>query len=164
MFRVCYNINGDAMKKILIILLLLLTACQSQLSVEDKTYNDISVKLIETDQFDEVSDFHLSLTYEEVDGGYRYLVILDDPQINMYNITMMCYAGEDKGDILPCLGIYDEDSYHLIPNKVDKINGYYKGITLSGYVKDKIDVKVYVRFYDDIDSTIENELYLKVEK
>ncbi len=153
------------MKKILVLLIvfILLTACHTQkLSKEDELYYHYVDKLNNCTQYIEnTSDFSLSLHYEKIDKEYCYVLVLDKTVIPMYDIVFICDGGEKE--MLPSVGIYDVEEYHLIPNKIDKVNGFYKGLQLSGLVTEKKDIRVYLHYYTDKQKTKDKEMFIKVK-
>lgn len=155
------------MKKALITLLclLMITGCSSnsELSDEDKEYNEIVAKIENQEDYIETQDyFNLDVSWQQVDSGMAYIVTLDETKIDMYDLMIVTYGGEEEDDILPNVGIYDDESYHLIVDYVDKSEGYYKGLQLSGLVDEESDVLIYIHYYSDLSYNNENELYIKV--
>lgn len=151
------------MKKMLIILcLLFLTAC-THTNTSYNIYYDLKDKLVSQSEFSDDYPFDAYVVFNELDDYYRYDVIVDNAQVNMYDITAMAYCNEDDNTSCPVIGLFDEDSYHLIPDFVDKDNNYYKGIQLSGQCDKKQDVKLYISYYLDEDETEFQEYFLEVE-
>jgi hypothetical protein len=154
------------MKKFLILVLMmfLLVGCTSNEDKQYQEYENKAEQLKNRTEFESTNDFNLLFNYEEVNDGYRYVVTIDSTKVDMYDIRMICFGGEKDDDILPNLGFFDEEQYHLVVNVVDKANGYYKGISLSGLVDNISEVKIYIHYYTDEKMTDDKELYLKVEK
>ncbi len=107
--------------------------------------------------------FDVAVVFNEIDDYYRYDVIIDEAQENMFDITAMAYCNEGENNSCPVIGLFDDDPYHLIPNVVDKENHYYKGIQLSGNCDEKSTVKVYISYYLDEEETDFQEYYVEVD-
>ncbi len=69
------------------------------------------------------------------DGTYRYSIILDNPQIAMYNVVMMAVENNIQYDnatkMMPSIGIVD-DQYSLVPFQSNTSRNYVKGLVISG--------------------------------
>lgn len=144
---------------------LILLGCTNNQSIEDENfngYNEIKEKLITQDHYDKSYDFHITLVYNLLDTGYRYDIIIDQPQSDMYHITAMSYASEADDDMCPNIGIFDEDNYNLKKGYIDKQAGFYKGIQLSGTTPKKQPVKVYICYYTDAHKKNKVEKYIEV--
>ena len=55
---------------------------------------------------------------------------------------------------------FDDDLFHLKKDYVNKEEGYYKGIQLSGVSSMREEIKLYVSYYDEKNDKI--ELFLEV--
>ena len=67
---------------------------------------------------------------------------------------------DKKDKNIPSIGLLEKDTFSLKPNYIDKKNGYYKGINLSGTTsKNKFDVKLYLT-YNTEDKQIERYIIL----
>ena len=107
------------MKKIWIgmMILLLCVACQSSSSNEQfQDYYQIKEQLITQQDFDEDYPFCVRVVFNHIDHLYRYDVIIDQPEVDMYYIEAMAYASEDNQKMCPVLGIVDDSISHM---KVD---------------------------------------------
>ena len=89
---------------------------------------------------------NIKLYYTEIDDGYRYEMLIDEPKQNMYNIKAISYSPSCLDDYQPTIGYFDKETYSMIPGIVDKKKNIYKGITLSGRVRKKETLKVLVEF------------------
>lgn len=157
------------MKKIIymIILSLSLLGCQSSKSLEDQQfdmYYEIKEQLMNQTHFDESNDFLISLVYNQMETSYRYDVIIDQPNVEMYHIIAMSYALEDDDTMCPNVGIFDEHDYHLKKNYVNKQEGYYKGIQLSGMTNKKQTIKLYISYSLDKENKNRIERYIEVKE
>lgn len=147
------------MKKLIIVLILLLmiSGCgkKSDESVnvtkdQIKEYKEI-VKYLDNENNLPVDtkDFKAKVVYSErEEGGYDYNLIISDPAVKMYDITLIATTLSGMDQYFPSLGIFDSDTYSLYPGKVEKDEGYYKGIALSGTTKNKDTVRCYISYYN----------------
>ena len=152
------------MKKIFMLLLcFFLFGCSHSKSIESlqfDEYHQIQESLIEQTVFTDEFDFDVYVVFNEINDEYRYDLIIDNPQNIMYDITAMCYIDEDTDDMFPSLGVFDEDMFHLKKGYINKEEGFYKGIQLSGMTLQKGKVKLYISYYDKEDKKI--ELFIEV--
>ena len=154
------------MKKIWIgmMILLLCVACQSSSSNEQfQDYYQIKEQLITQQDFDEDYPFCVRVVFNHIDHLYRYDVIIDQPEVDMYYIEAMAYASEDNQKMCPVLGIVDESISHLKVHHVDKSKHFYKGVQLSGQTTQVQSVKLYVSYYLNEEKTERVEKYIEVE-
>lgn len=93
---------------------------------------------ISTNEIFITSSNYYSLSGEIVavnDGTYRYSIILDNPQIAMYNVVMMGVENNIQYDnatkMMPSIGILD-DQYSLVPFQANSSRNYVKGLVISG--------------------------------
>ncbi|MGB4984922.1 MAG: hypothetical protein WBO70_03995 [Erysipelotrichaceae bacterium] len=148
------------MKKIIIILLALMmfSGCTNK-TVETKDdnltkYNFYYQKIIDNEKFATSSiNFDISLAINSVDGEFRYDVIVDNPQIAMHNIKMMAVEDDgsfsiDKTKVMPTVGIFESNSYHLVPNQINFNKGYVQGLSCSGMTKKTKGNILVVVFYN----------------
>lgn len=154
------------MKKIGLILLcvLMLSGCKKTQSLESKQfeiYDTLKSQLLMQTQFEKDSkDFHVQVLFQKRETDYRYDVIIDQPQDDMLSITELSYVNETDDNLCPSIGIFDEDEMHLRKDYVNKEEGYYKGIQLSGICQDIQPVKLYICYYNQENKKIEK--YLEV--
>ena len=122
------------MKKIgiMIIILFLCVACHSSSSQEQfKEYYQIKEQLMSCENFDKSYPFQVRLVFNQIDDKYRYDVIIDQPEIDMYYIEAMAYAYENDDEMGPVLGIVDYSVSHLKVVYVDNTEHVYEGVKLS---------------------------------
>ncbi|MCD8027324.1 MAG: hypothetical protein LUF02_01375 [Erysipelotrichaceae bacterium] len=152
------------MKKLILILsILLLSACSTTSNEAGyDSYYEIKNNLINQVELSDDYPFSICVVFNELDDYYRYDVVIDDAQVNIYDITAMAYCNEDD-TTCPVIGLFDEEPYHLIPNVVDKENNYYKGIQLSGTCEKIENIKVYISYYLDEGETEFQEYYIEVQ-
>ncbi len=159
------------MKKFLILLICAICLCgckQEDNSVDDKyyqQYQQYEEKLNDNDTFEiAVSDFSIRLIVNPTDDNqYRYDVIIDSPNVNMYYLQAIAKVEDDDSESLPTLGVLEENNYSLVPGVIDKENGIYKGINLSGITtKTKFSVYVYLTYYSSKESNQKIERYISL--
>ena len=148
---------------ILAISFIMLCACQPK--SEHITYDEylnIKKELELCQTFDQDVDFKVTLIFNPMNDKYRYDVLVDNPTCDMYDITAVAYAGEDDNEICPNIGLFDISKYHLINDFIDKENGFYKGINLSGMCDEMTNVKLYISYYLESDYKTKVEKYIEV--
>lgn len=159
------------MKKILLVImsLLILTGCSNEnkeVEIDDKYYKQYQKyeeKLNEAKDFEtEITDFSIRLVVNETDQNeYRYDVIIDSPNVNMYYLQAIAKVENDENNSLPTLGVLEENSFSLVPNVIDKEKGIYKGVNLSGITnKSEFNVYVYLTYYLSENDTKKVERYI----
>lgn len=153
------------MKKMLmsIICLAMLLGCQKQNENSDFREYEMIIETLKKCQIFDEPTFQVRLIYNELEKGYRYDVVIDEVQIDMYDIEAICYNETSLDEIYPTIGLFDKEQYHLKKDYVDKKNGFYKGIQLSGISSQKNDVLLYISFYTDKELKNKDEKYIKVE-
>ncbi len=155
------------MKKVgMILFIFMILGCSSKQSLESQQFEEyyqIREQLLQQDEFEEIKDFSVTLVYNQVDNQYRYDIVIDYPQIDMYDITAMVYADENEEEMCPSLGILEDNQYHLKKGYVNKQEGFYKGIQLSGKTSQKKVVFLYVSYYLDEELTQKIEKYIEVQ-
>ncbi len=143
------------MKKIiwLMVTLLFCVSCtQSQIDPRFEEYQQIKDHLITKKSFDQDFDFQIRVIFNQMDKGYRYDVLIDHAQVDMYDIQAMAYAGESDKKMCPVIGL------------VDKENHFYKGIQLSGECSSKKSIKVYISYYQDEQKSKKVIKYIEVKE
>ncbi|MBS5113495.1 MAG: hypothetical protein KHZ15_12540 [Coprobacillus cateniformis] len=155
------------MKKIiwLMVTLLFCVSCtQSQIDPRFEEYQQIKAHLITKKSFDQDFDFQIRVIFNQMDKGYRYDVLIDHAQVDMYDIQAMAYAGESDKKMCPVIGLFDDEPYHLKVGLVDKENHFYKGIQLSGECSSKKSIKVYISYYQDEQKSKKVIKYIEVKE
>lgn len=123
-----------------LVLLLLVSGCSSSKRVNDqekyKKYNAAIEQILNNNgAVSSEIPFNYAVTISKVeeDNTYEYAVILDQPQVAMYDIEAIAIdiSQVDSGVIFPSAGIVDSaDS--MVPFQVDAQQGFPKGIVLNG--------------------------------
>lgn len=103
---------------------------------------------------DKSENFNISLEMAQVDdGSYRYVIVVDDPQVAMYDVIMMAIVNntpfEETTTMMPSLGIFEDES-SLIPGQVNVDQGIAKGLAMSGECEeDNIDLQILVQYKNE---------------
>lgn len=135
------------MKKILIILSLsfLLVACggRGTAAYEEKVklYQSYWLAIQDQTKYKTASD-NFSIAAEiALDGDkYRYDVIVDKARVAMYDVEILVLENDDPyhdEKMMPSLGVFNDDEYHMIPNQARSESPYQSGFKLSGDTDDK---------------------------
>ena len=145
------------MKRYIFIILcfFLITGCQTSENKENtderlyQQYLKYYTKLKNHKNFvANIEECSISLVLNKTNNqNIRYDIIIDQPLHEMEDIKAIAYIEEEKKYNPPSIGLLEEQSFSLKPNVIDKENGIYKGINLSGMtVLDEINVKVYLTY------------------
>ncbi|MBS3972575.1 MAG: hypothetical protein KGZ84_06150 [Erysipelotrichia bacterium] len=145
-------------KKGWLVLLLLLSGCLQQprdvaferaLTVFESHYFSI----LDNDRFLNSSNyFNISIEKYELSNQYRYDLIIDNPQVAMYDVVIVIVENnqdfESLSSLTPSLGVFDA-SVNLVPNQINLSKGFPKGILLSGIsTESTIQLRVMVAWKD----------------
>ena len=159
-------------KKILIILLcmLFLAGCRKNEDNGEEKYNAYLSYYQSILDYDDKqtssSNFDIALVVNKVaDGQYRYDCIISNPKVGMFDIEALMIIEDvtssiNTKEMMPSLGIFEEDRISMIPGQVDKTKGFVEGIDLS-VLSDSpaIYVGVMVSFNDKNNTTITREYF-----
>ena len=139
------------MKKIALILIccLVLIGCKNKDNNDNKFYRQYK-------EYENKIDNH----NEFLNATNEFNIRLEVNKVDLQAIAKV--AGDDN-ESLPTLGILEEDIFSLVPEVVDKANGIYKGVNLSGITsKSEFSVLVYLTFSTDKQSNNKEERYIKL--
>ena len=99
------------------------------------------------------NEFDINLVINKLsDENYRYDVIIDNPKVAMYNIEVLMIVDDIahavRTDVMmPSVGIFEDETYTMIPYQVDLEKNYVKGLDLSATGSEEaIHVSVMVQF------------------
>ena len=152
-----------------ILISLLLVGCNSSETILREKYETYKLhyqSILNTTQFKTSSEnFSIEASLVKLsDGQYRYDVFVDEPKIAMHDVEILAIV--DNGLLLvsdkmmPSVGLFEDESYRLIPYQVDVDLGYHKGFNLNGIVDtDKINLKVVVMWKDYFEIKTEREYF-----
>ena len=129
------------MRKLFLILSLVLTVCgcgtRQNSTLKMETY-ETYYRMVEENTHLSGPSMYYALSGEMItlpDGSHRYYVIVDQPQIAMYDCVVFIVENNilysEAVKMMPCMGIFD-DKVSMVPNQVNKEAGYVKGISVSG--------------------------------
>lgn len=129
---------------------------------ELQIYTNAKNKLKDQEQFDVEYPYDVSLYYNYLDDRYLYDIIIDNVAVDMFYVKAIAYGNENDEEMCPNIGIFNDEIFHLKKGFVDKVNYFYKGIQLSGTIKNKQPIKVYIGYYKDKEKTKYIENYIEV--
>lgn len=150
------------MKKMLLILpLILLMGCTNEVEENKYAYLTYKSELQEQEVLDEeVADFNTFFNIErENEEVINYSLIIDNPNINMYNIKALLIHDYSLQEAYPSSGIMD-DAQDLLKDSKDKIK-------LEGIIQTVEDIKgvkfkLYLEYTDDNGDV--NKIYYQVSR
>ncbi len=151
------------MKKVLelIFLLIFLVGCTSEVEDGKIAYLEYKSELIEQDTFNEEEiDFNVYFNIErENEEIVNYSVIINNPNINMYNVKALLIHDYVQDDVFPSIGILDTP-VTLIKDNEDKIE--LKGIIQTLDDISNVKFKLYLEYMDDDGQ--ENKIYYQLSR
>ncbi len=161
------------MKRILkiVLALTLLTGCTQLDNSEGQDslskYESYLNTLIEHDRYTEASSNYdiYAILNKLSDGTTRYDVIIENPDIAMYNIQALVVENSAKKTdtiIYPSIGIFDTESYNMIPNQVNEEQGYIEALCLSGVSKEEEPILNVLVIWTDYAKTTTNREFIKL--
>lgn len=152
------------MKKIFIfIVCFFIVGCNSKKTIESIQFDEyykIQSRLIKQNKFSKTNDFNVQLIYNQIDNEYRYDLVINNPKTEMKDIIAICYVDSQFEDMFPNVGIFEDVSYNLKKDYINKEENYYKGIMLSGTVINKGSAKLYIKYKNE--KNIEIEMFIEV--
>ena len=106
--------------------------------------------------------FAIEVEMAKIENGYRYYIIIDDPQLAMYDIELIAIEKDvDYTEKMAAnIGIFEDTQYNMIPNQSNVEDGYVKGLVASG-VSSKAETTLYifVQFKNSDYSIVHNEYF-----
>lgn len=125
-------------KKILMILciVLLLSGCskKSETDYKEKYSNLVEALSSHTSFASSSQYFDIEADIAKTNDGYRYYVIVDNPQVAMYGVEIVAV---EKGinymnNMAANVGVLDETEYNMLPGQARKQANYVAGLSVSG--------------------------------
>ena len=159
------------MKKILTLIVLLLTICGCKtLSKQDNAPNQRYFSLIdaikERDNFVETSNyFDINVEMATINEGYRYYVTIDNPRTAMYDVEAVAIEKEVDytNKMAASIGLFDETAYSMIPNQKNPNKGFVSGVVMSGTTTNpETTLYIFVSFKNEDHSLTYSE-YIKLD-
>lgn len=100
-------------------------------------YETYLTSLIEQDRFlDGSYYFDISAVYNPLeDGKIRYDVFVENPQVAMYSVEILVIESTAKRTdttIYPCVGIFEQEDYTMVPFQKNEAHGFVEGFQLTG--------------------------------
>jgi hypothetical protein len=159
-------------KAILILAILILNGCafdsNEYLSTENYArYQAYYTSIFDNDRFLTYSDaFLLEVVFTKIENQYRYDIIIDQPNIAMYDIEVMVVENDisfERSDkMMPNFGIFETNDTNMIPYQVDVSKGYVKGIILSGLIDvPVVELKIMIAWKDYAKLNSTREFFLR---
>ncbi len=148
------------MRKFLCLLLCigLLSGCKKTAKASEQmmaSYEGYYLSVQDNERFQAASDYYrISGEITQIaDGGYRYYIFLDSPQIAMYDVVMLAVENdtpvESAKKMMPSIGVFEKKDYSLVPFQTRVTAGYVKGLVLSGECAEpSVDLKLMVEWRD----------------
>ena len=163
------------MKKLVILLVcvMMLAGCQNRTRTLDDEKYDAYISYYQSildNETKELScqDFDCELVVNKItDTRYRYDVIIDNPKVAMYNIVVLAVVSDGSGeintkDMMPSIGIFEQEKYSMIPYQIDKEHNYVQGLDLS-IVSNSSELTVNVMIsYEKKDGIVGNTHYISL--
>jgi len=145
-------------KKGWLVLLILLSGClQRPKDIEFeralKIYESHYFSILDNDRFlTSSSYFDLSVEKYDLTTHYRYDLIINNPQVAMYEIFVVVVENNQDFETLenlsPSIGVFDS-TVNLVPNQINIDKGFPRGILLSGIsTSETMQLKVMVAWKD----------------
>lgn len=154
------------MRKYLFIVccLLLLVGCSTKEEDEKYAYleykNDLETQKVYDDEDSLDFDIYFNIVRNKDDTEkVDYSIVIDGPEINMYNVKALLVHDYMNEDAFPSVGIFD-DPVTLKKDSADKIklNGTINTTADTG----NINFKLYLEYTDD--NGEENKIYYEVKR
>lgn len=150
------------MKKILILLLLVLTGCTN---IKNDQYNLYLKELKENKESTELKNYDINILFDKYsDDEIVYQVVVDNAKEILSNIQILVYHNQETKDIYPSIGLFN-DYYNLVPDKNVKDDVNIHGVNLVGYIpfnksinEFKAEVKVLVIY--NLNNQINKDFYI----
>lgn len=102
--------------------------------------------------------FNFTFEIHELEGdAISYTVIIDEPKVLMNQVQMMALDPErtSESKMEPSIGIFEKETYGLIPNQVDASRGYPKGLAVNGESEtNTFDIYVMVSYMEENQSNV----------
>lgn len=147
------------MKKTILVLLitLILTGCSvgGKKDYTDKVqqYQSYYETVLDQDKFKKSSDFfNIEAKIDQSDKEYFYEVVINEPQIAMYDVKVLIVENKENYSdevMQPTVGIFESQSYNLIPGQVNQDKGFMNGIQLLKDIKEpNVQLQIIVSFTD----------------
>ena len=156
--------------KIILLMLIFLVGCEKAEESDlllDK-YKAAYGDLVSSDKFNSSSAyFDIETVVNKIEiGKFRIDTIIDNPKVAMYNVQVIAEINsngiQQYEEVLPSLGIVDQSHYHLIPFQVNKDEGFYGGLVISG-VSEKSEGEVILKInWTDYAETKSYEEFIEV--
>ena len=147
------------MKKTILVLLitLLLNGCsvggKKDYTEKVQQYQSYYETVLDQDKFAKSSDFfNIQAKIDQSSEGYFYEVLINEPQIAMYDVKVLIVENKENYSdevMQPTVGIFETQSYNLVPGQINQDKGFMNGIQLLKDIKEPtVQLQVIVSFTD----------------
>ena len=107
------------------------TETKKETTKKSESTKDVYIKYVQelrkVEKTSEELPFTVEVKYEKMDDEVRYQVIIDNPTMDITDITALAVHDKQTDDVFPSVGIFD-DKVDLIPNTTPS------GVILVGYI------------------------------
>ena len=139
------------MKKILILLILLITGCaSSEIDIKKDIYVSYIKELNKIEKTSKEIPFDIEIKYDKItENEIMYQVIIDNTTIDINDVEAIVVHNKETDDIFPSIGIFDEKEKLEVGKKPSGILlvGY---IDYNGNINDfKCKMKVLIKYKTD---------------
>ena len=153
------------LNKITVIIgILLLCGCNllpNKAQDADDRYFFLIDMLNEHETFSDASRyFAIEVEMAKIENGYRYYIIIDDPQLAMYDIELIAIEKDVdySQNMAASIGVFEDTQYNMIPNQSNVEDGYVKGLVASGITANaETTLYIFVQFKNADYSVVHNE-------
>lgn len=152
------------MKKLFIILFLslFLVSCTDTDLENIRIYEEMINILNDAAEYNTSSShYSISINFSRTAQEKRYYIVIDDPQIAMYDVKAIAFEEGpiNSDEACPNVGIFDE-SINLVPNQINKEKGFVKGISISGvYSGDEPTILCLVQWINEDNTKVYREYF-----
>lgn len=151
------------MKRLVVFLsLLFLVGCTSDVEENKYAYLEYKNELEEQETFnnEEEMDFNIYFNIKrENEEIVNYSIVIDSPNIDMYNVKALLIHDYLQDEAFPSIGIMDSP-VTLLSGSEDKIE--LKGVIQTIYDISNVEFKLYLEYTDDDGE--ENKVYYQVAR
>ena len=151
------------MKRLVVFLsLLFLVGCTSDVEENKYAYLEYKNELEEQETFnnEEEMDFNIYFNIKrENEEIVNYSIVIDSPNIDMYNVKALLIHDYLQDEAFPSIGIMDSP-VTLLSGSEDKIE--LKGVIQTIYDISNVEFKLYLEYTDDDGE--ENKVYYQIAR
>ncbi len=152
-----------------LVLMVFLCGCNSQDTINpsaNERYTDMIKQLQDRDIFSTSSElFDINVDISAINDGYRYYIIIDNPKVAMYDIEAIAIEkGIDYTSVMAAnIGLFEDESYSMIPGQTYVEKGFVKGISISGVSENEKPTLYLLISWHNKDLSITKKEYFKLD-